>query len=101
MAEFAYLSRAGEVKIPLRLRTMLGLQPGEKLEVSVNDGALVLRRVALPSEDQVARFIAWTREHQQQGPRVVTIGGQAPSRRPKPKKARPRPKAKAKARRKR
>ena len=82
MPEVAYLSQTGEIKIPLKLRTQLGLQAGEKFEVRVRDGNLVFVRSALPTHDQVATFIAWTKKNgNRQGPRKITIGGKASPRR--------------------
>jgi AbrB family looped-hinge helix DNA binding protein len=82
MPEIAYLSSTGEVKIPLRLRTKLGLQAGDKFEVGVKDGGLLLKRAGLPSDDQLAQFLAWTRKNGKRATsQRVTIGGGANPRR--------------------
>lgn len=46
MTEIVTLSRKGEVVLPRHIRGELGLQPGDELELTVENGSIVLRKKA-------------------------------------------------------
>ena len=74
MTEVATLSSTGEIKLPLKLRTKMGLNAGDKFDVEARGMELVfVKRESLPSADQVSDFVAWTKKHPRE-PRLV-VGG--------------------------
>ena len=61
MGAFVTLSSKGQLVMPAEYRQALGLEAGQRLEVSVVDGRIVLDRV--PSLDELsAMATAWAKE---------------------------------------
>ena len=59
MPDTTHLTPSGEVQIPARVRETLNLKTGDKFDVLVREGEIILRRSnALPGADQLAEFLA-------------------------------------------
>ena len=61
MGVFVTLSSKGQLVIPAEYRQKLGLEAGQRLELSIVDGRIVLDRV--PSLDELQAMVAeWIKE---------------------------------------
>lgn len=73
MPEVAYLSASGEIKIPLKVRTKLGLKAGQKFDVQIKGQDIKLVQLDLPSAEQIKEFVAWRNKNEE--PDQVVIPG--------------------------
>lgn len=60
--ETTKLSKRGQVVIPQRIRKDLGLAEGDRLLVYGARGAIVFKRLELPSVEELERLTSWGRK---------------------------------------
>src|SRR5687768_7737690 len=71
MPEVAYLSASGEIKIPLKVRTKLGLKAGQKFDVQIKGQDIKLVQLDLPSTEQIKEFVAWRKKNEEPDEMVI------------------------------
>lgn len=56
---FTKMSSKGQIVVPKRLREMFGYNKGEIFAMMGNEDTLVLKRIALPSHNELERLFKW------------------------------------------
>ena len=60
---FTKMSSKGQIVIPKKLREMFGYNKGEIFALRGNENTLILKKVAVPSSNELERLFKWGEEY--------------------------------------